>query len=101
MVQAVSTSGQKQAFAAAIAGRPYFQALLGRDLALWADNPGAPTRKGEIEAMIPVIQQFYPEDKIEFRLSALVSIPQDIDHPTIASKSRSKIAPLKDLRLKR
>ena len=29
-------------------------------------NPGAPTRKGEIEAMIPVIQQFYPEDKIEY-----------------------------------
>ena len=36
-------------------------------------NPGALTRKGEIEAMIPVIQQFYPEDKIELRLSALVS----------------------------
>lgn len=29
-------------------------------------NPGAPTRKGEIEAMIPVIKQFYPEDKIEY-----------------------------------
>ena len=39
--------------------------------------------------------------KGEFRLSALVSIPQDIDYPTIASKSLSKIAPLKDLRLKR
>ena len=29
-------------------------------------NPGASTRKGEIEAMIPVIRQFYPEDKIEY-----------------------------------
>ena len=29
-------------------------------------NPGAPTRKGEIEAMIPVIRKFYPEDKIEY-----------------------------------
>ena len=29
-------------------------------------NPGASTRKGEIEAMIPVIKQFYPEDKIEY-----------------------------------
>ena len=39
--------------------------------------------------------------KKAFRLSALVSIPQDIGHPTIATKSRSKMAPLKDLRLKR
>ena len=38
---------------------------------------------------------------LTFRLSALVSIPQDIDYPTIATKSRSKMAPLKDLRLKR
>lgn len=29
-------------------------------------NPGAATRKGEIEAMIPVIKEFYPEDKIEY-----------------------------------
>jgi len=29
-------------------------------------NPGAATRKGEIEAMIPVIKQFFPEDKIEY-----------------------------------
>jgi len=29
-------------------------------------NPGAETRKGEIEAMIPVIKQFFPEDKIEY-----------------------------------
>ena len=40
-------------------------------------------------------------NKIIFRLSALVSIPQDIGHPTIATKSRSKMAPLKGLRLKR
>lgn len=29
-------------------------------------NPGAATRKGEIEAMIPVIKEFFPEDKIEY-----------------------------------
>lgn len=29
-------------------------------------NPGAESRKGEIEAMIPVIKEFYPEEKIEY-----------------------------------
>ena len=44
MIAAVSTPAQKAAFLSAIRGRPYFHALLGRDLALWADNPGAPTK---------------------------------------------------------
>ena len=44
MISAVTTPTQKAAFLSAIRGRPYFHALLGRDLALWADNPGAPTR---------------------------------------------------------
>ena len=44
MIAAVSTPSQKAAFLSAIRGRPYFHALLGRDLALWADNPGAPTK---------------------------------------------------------
>ena len=35
-------------------------------------NPGADSRKGEIEAMIPVIQQFYPEDKIEYIQACLL-----------------------------
>jgi dimethylargininase len=32
----------------------------------WAviTNPGAPSRKGEIEGIIPAIRQFYPEDRI-------------------------------------
>ncbi len=29
-------------------------------------NPGAATRKGEVESMLPVIQQFYSEDQIAF-----------------------------------
>lgn len=29
-------------------------------------NPGAPTRTRETEAMIPVIKQFYPEERIEY-----------------------------------
>ena len=29
-------------------------------------NPGAATRKGEIQSMLPVIQQFYSEDQIAF-----------------------------------
>ena len=44
MIAAVSTPAQKAAFLSAIRGRPYFHALLRRDLALWADNPGAPTK---------------------------------------------------------
>ena len=44
MIQAVTTPAHKQAFAAAIQGAPYFRAVMGRDLALWADNPGAPVR---------------------------------------------------------
>ncbi len=27
-------------------------------------NPGAPSRKGEVESMLPVIRRFFPEDKI-------------------------------------
>ena len=44
MIQAVTTPAHKQAFAMAIQGAPYFRAVMGRDLALWADNPGAPVR---------------------------------------------------------
>ena len=44
MIQAVTTPAHKQAFATAIQGAPYFRAGMGRDLALWADNPGAPVR---------------------------------------------------------
>lgn len=44
MIAAVTTPAQKAAFLSAVQGRPCFHALLGRDLALWADNPGAPTR---------------------------------------------------------
>lgn len=29
-------------------------------------NPGAPSRKGEIEAMIPVIERFFPKERIEY-----------------------------------
>ena len=44
MIQAVTTPAHKQAFATTIQGAPYFRAVMGRDLALWADNPGAPVR---------------------------------------------------------
>lgn len=44
MIQAVASPTQKLAFEAAIQGAPYFRAVMGRDLALWADNPGAPVR---------------------------------------------------------
>ena len=44
MIQAVATPAHKQAFATAIQGAPYFRAVMGRDLALWEDNPGAPVR---------------------------------------------------------
>ena len=44
MIQSVTTPAHKQAFATAIQGAPYFRAVMGRDLALWADNPGAPVR---------------------------------------------------------
>ncbi|MGN0624876.1 MAG: dimethylarginine dimethylaminohydrolase family protein [Oscillospiraceae bacterium] len=40
-------------------------AVLTREFAL-ITNPGAPSRKGEIEAMIPVIKNFYGEDRIEY-----------------------------------
>ena len=45
MIQVVDhPTAHKQAFATAIQGAPYFRAVMGRDLALWADNPGAPVR---------------------------------------------------------
>ena len=52
------------------------------------------------EGLVPNVKRDSRNYRV-FRLSALVSIPQDIDYPTIATKSRSKIPPLKDLRLKR
>lgn len=39
-------------------------AVLTRTCAI-ISNPGADTRRGEIHSMIPVIREFYPEDKIE------------------------------------
>lgn len=44
MIQAVNDAAGRRAVAEVIAGAPYFRALLGRDLALWTGNPGAPTR---------------------------------------------------------
>lgn len=44
MIQSVQPPAHRAAFAAAIQGVPCLHALLGRDLALWADNPGAPVR---------------------------------------------------------
>lgn len=40
-------------------------AVLTRKCAI-VSNPGAPTRAKEVEAMIPVLKQFFPEDKIEY-----------------------------------
>ena len=39
MIQAVTTPAHKQAFATAIQGAPYFRDVIGRDQALWAENP--------------------------------------------------------------
>ena len=44
MIQAVTDAAQQRAFLQTASGKPYFQALLGRDAALWTGNPGAPTR---------------------------------------------------------
>lgn len=44
MIQAVATAAQKQCFLQAARRDPLLHALLGRDLTLWADNPGAPVR---------------------------------------------------------
>ncbi len=44
MIRQVSAPGQRQVFAVAIAGEPYLAPVLGRDLAIWADNLGAPVR---------------------------------------------------------
>lgn len=43
-IRLLRSAADKAAFTAAIAGRPVYRALLGRDFRLWADNPGAPTR---------------------------------------------------------
>lgn len=44
MIRQASAPGQRELFAAAIAGVPYLAPVMGRDLAIWADNPGAPVR---------------------------------------------------------
>ena len=44
MIQTVTDAAQQRAFLQTASGKPYFQALLGRDAALWTGNPGAPTR---------------------------------------------------------
>ena len=43
-IREVSTAADRAAFAVAVAGKPFFGALFGRDLALWAGNAGAPTK---------------------------------------------------------
>lgn len=40
-------------------------AILTRSCAI-ITNPGAPTRKGEVPAILEAVKQFYPEEKIEF-----------------------------------
>lgn len=44
MIHAADTDDRRRMFSKAIVGKPYFQSLMARDLALWADNPGAPTK---------------------------------------------------------
>lgn len=44
MIAAVLTEAQRQAFSAAIAPWPGLHAAMGRDLTIWADNPGAPVK---------------------------------------------------------
>ena len=44
MIQAVSNDAQKRCFLDAARREPMLHALLGRDLTLWADNPGAPVK---------------------------------------------------------
>lgn len=44
MIRDVSDAAGKQTLLHTVAGKPYFQALLGRDAALWTGNPGAPSR---------------------------------------------------------
>ncbi len=44
MIVTVHTLAQKRQFLAAARRDPLLHALLGRDLTLWADNPGAPVR---------------------------------------------------------
>lgn len=44
MIRAVQGAADKAAFARCAAPWPALHAVLGRDLALWADNPGAPVR---------------------------------------------------------
>ena len=44
MIRAVQTAADKAAFARCAAAAPPLRAMLGRDLLLWADNPGAPVK---------------------------------------------------------
>lgn len=44
MIRAVADPAQKQRFLRCVRAYPALGALLGQDLALWADNPGAPVR---------------------------------------------------------
>lgn len=44
MIQAVRTPAQKRHFQRCIQGYPALRTLLGQDLVLWADNPGAPVK---------------------------------------------------------
>lgn len=44
MIQTITTPAHRAAFAEAIQNTPCLHAMLGRDLLLWADNPGAPVR---------------------------------------------------------
>lgn len=44
MIQAVTSPEQKEQFSSIIRGIPHFQAVMATDLALWAENPGAPVK---------------------------------------------------------
>ena len=44
MIAAVTTPDQKTEFRSYCRNSPFFHAVMGRDLALWTDNPGAPVK---------------------------------------------------------
>lgn len=43
-IRLLHSEADRAAFASVIASRPFYRALFGRDLRLWTDNPGAPTK---------------------------------------------------------
>ena len=69
-------------------------AVLTRKFAL-ITNPGAPSRKGEIEAMVPVIKKFYSEDRIDYIQSPGILEGGDVmmvgDHFYIGISARTNV----------